>query len=191
VCSKKTARLPEAFLSAAGAHDLLHMATHADFDATNPFHSRIELRGDQGEDTPFLRLEQILGTKSSPATVILSACTTALADWNRVFNPIALTTGFLARGASRAVGSMWRVDDRSTRHLNQRMYTEVIGKEKDWAQALRLAQLSLLRGETHTSFPAQTERKTRGMFSPKAMSLASVEQRSPYHWAGFQVVRRA
>lgn len=120
--------------------------------------------------------------------MFLSACSTALADWNRVFDPIALTTAFVSRGASHAVGTLWQVDDRSTAAIVGEIYRRVLLADQPWPRAVRDAQVAMLRGEVgvvNEAVPVQPT-GTRGLLG--APALASQNFRAPYHWAAFQVV---
>jgi CHAT domain-containing protein len=88
---------------------------------------------------------------------VLSACRTALSEESGE-GLVGLTNGFLHAGVPRLVVSLWDVDDHATSELMKRFYTALLREKLSPAQALRKAQISLLREE---------------------------RWRAPYHWAGF------
>ena len=77
--------------------------------------------------------------------VVLSACQTALGQDVRGEGLIGLTRGFMYAGASRLVASLWDVDDRATAALMESFYRELLVRSRRPAEALRNAQLALMR----------------------------------------------
>lgn len=99
--------------------------------------------------------------------VTLSACQSGLpgteADGVEVEG---LPATLLGRGARRVLASLWRIDDRRTALLMKRFYAELALRPKDFAGALRAAQLAALSGR----------------LGPMS---------HPYHWAAFGLVEAA
>ena len=72
-------------------------------------------------------------------------------------NPTRLSN---AAGARTAITSLWKVDDRPTSELMQRLYERMLRDGRTPSSALREAKLELLRGGTW---------------------------KAPYYWAAFQL----
>ena len=58
---------------------------------------------------------------------------------------VGLTRGFMYAGASRVVVSLWSVSDAGTAELMTRFYRSMLRDKLRPAQALRAAQVSLLK----------------------------------------------
>ena len=80
-------------------------------------------------------------------------------------------------GARTSITSLWRLDDARTVHLMQRFYENLWVRNLNKAEALRQAQIALLRDPPGTS---STERG--GLTSEDARSD---EWLPPFYWAGF------
>jgi len=104
-----------AFVGLAGRFPVLHLATHAVFDAHRPEHSYIRLAG---PDAISQRLEipEIAGL-SLPQNelVILSACETALGEQRPGAALMTLAAAFSQAGSRAIVASLWEVSDQATR----------------------------------------------------------------------------
>ncbi|HBL31329.1 MAG TPA: hypothetical protein DD490_31265 [Acidobacteria bacterium] len=136
---------------------ILHFATHGLYDDVHPELSSLALAAFDASGRPVdghLRAYEIAALDLQADLVVLSACRTAPGEEGLV----GLTQGFLLAGAPRLVVSLWEVDDRATAELMQRFYTALLREKLSPAQALRQAQISLLRSQ---------------------------RWHAPYHWAGF------
>ena len=101
-----------------------------------------------------------IGSLSLPCDlIVLSACNSALGRSIRGEGLIGLTRAVFLAGASRALVSLWSVDDRATAELMIGFYRALLIDGLDPAEALRQAQLAL---------PTIDDR-----------------WREPYFWAGF------
>jgi tetratricopeptide (TPR) repeat protein/CHAT domain-containing protein len=97
--------------------------------------------------------------------VVLSGCETALGDVAGGEGVFGLQRGFALAGARASVASLWQVDDQVTRRLMARFYENLWHKGMGRLEALRQAQLSVLRepgpsegagrGVVHTARPAE------------------------------------
>ncbi|WP_228015961.1 CHAT domain-containing protein [Leptolyngbya ectocarpi] len=127
------------------ASSIVHLITHGQFSSSQ-------------EDTFILAwdkkvkmedLSKILQTRQLSATapielLVLSACQTAAGD-NRAGLGLA---GFALRsGARSTLASLWSVDDQSTAELMVKFYNTLSQSQTTKAEALRQAQLALLRQE--------------------------------------------
>ena len=122
---------------------IIHLATHAQFssNADNTFlltwDGRINvkdldrlLRGRERENTNPIEL------------LVLSACQTAVGDKRAALG----LAGLAVRSGTRStLATLWSVRDQSTAELMAQFYRELTQKEVNKAEALRQAQLTLLK----------------------------------------------
>jgi CHAT domain-containing protein len=101
---------------------------------------------------------EIFNLKLNADLVVLSACETGLGKETRGEGLVGLTQAFFYAGTSSLVVSLWKVQDRSTGDLMVRFYRNLNNPSLNKSQALRQAQLEMIR---------------KGDFS------------HPYYWAGF------
>jgi CHAT domain-containing protein len=151
--SRKTATDPRLAL-----YRMVHFATHGLINSRHPDLSGLVLslvdrhgRPDDG----FLRLHHIYNLNLNADLVVLSGCRTAL---GKEIRGEGLVRGFMYAGVPRVVASLWDVRDEATAELMKRFYRGMIADGKRAAEALRAAQLEMLRYE---------------------------RWRAPYYWAGF------
>ncbi len=173
-------------------HKVLHLATHGVFDPTNPKESFI-LLGNGNELKPD-DITTLTGL-SDINLVVLSACQTALADRQQQdgieINTLAFY--FINRGAKSVMASLWEVNDGSTTTLMQQFYRNLAKATKQTpitkAEALRQAQLTLLRGQT-----TATDQAHRSPELPTVIPIrpdtptrkdTTKDPSHPYYWAPF------
>jgi CHAT domain-containing protein len=144
--------------------EVFHYAGHAVVDRIRPLQSYLALSpGTQADSTGALTADAIQhSTFSSLRLVVLSACETARPSLANNFGMNGLTLAFLAGGAKAVIGSLWRVDDQSTRSLMVRFYKD-FRNTGDAASALQRAQIEM-------------------------MQAPSIAARSPAAWSAFQHV---
>ncbi|HFD39671.1 MAG TPA: CHAT domain-containing protein [Anaerolineae bacterium] len=136
-CEEQAGRA--ALTERAGEYELLHLATHSRFRADDPLFSSLELA-----DGP-LWVYDLYRLRLRASLVTLSACDTGQGTL-RGRELLGLTRGFLSAGAASVLVSLWAVDDRSTAALMGAFYRH-LGAGATRSEALRAAQLGLLRGE--------------------------------------------
>ncbi len=120
---------------------VLHLATHADFDSRSPESSSIHLWHNPLSMAEFKALDW---ASADLEMLILSACVTALSSPNSELGFAGLAA---ASGVDATVGSLWQVSDTGTLALMSEFYIQ-LEKTGLRFEALRKAQLSLLKGET-------------------------------------------
>ncbi|HLM59455.1 MAG TPA: CHAT domain-containing protein, partial [Pyrinomonadaceae bacterium] len=128
-----------------GAFDIVHLACHGKFRPDNPLFSALEMAGEN------LTAAEARELDLADKLVVLSACETGL---NRVEDGeelLGLTRGFWSAGATSLVLSLWTVNDATTQKLMVDFYTNLRGGSRP-AQALRQAQISILRENPHPFF---------------------------------------
>jgi CHAT domain-containing protein len=127
---------------------ILHFATHGIFDSQNPERSGIVLSGinEQGElQRSLLSTSDIFNLQLNTDLVVLSGCRTGLGTEIKGEGLVGLTGGFMYAGAKRVVVSLWSVEDEATSELMKRFYQGIFRNKLPPTQALRQAQLSMLR----------------------------------------------
>lgn len=142
---------------------IIHFATHAAVDASDPGASRIVLSRFDHEGRPrdgSLSLLDVYSLELEADLVVLSACRTALGPDIAGEGLISFTRGFMYAGVPSVVVSLWNVDDEATAVLMERFYTLLLEKGLAPGAALREAQLSVRR-------------------EPR--------WRRPFHWAAFSL----
>jgi len=104
--------------------------------------------------------------------VVLSACETGLGQVAGGEGILGLQRSFQIAGAKTVIASLWTVDDEATRKLMERFYENLWSKKLSKVEALRQAQIAMLRGELVRG--AEVEREPGARLSP-------------YYWAAFVV----
>jgi CHAT domain-containing protein len=152
-------------LSQAGLHQyrIIHFATHGLLNSNHPALSKIVLSLVDQEGKPqdgLLQLHEIYRLKLPAELIVLSACQTALGKAIKGEGLVGLTRGFMYAGAARVVASLWNVNDAATAELMGHFYKYMLQEKQRPAEALRNAQLKMLR---HRNWKA------------------------PYYWAAFTI----
>jgi CHAT domain-containing protein len=133
---------------ALGEYRILHFATHGILNSERPELSGLVLSLFDKNGKPqdgFLRMHEIYNLQMPADLVVLSACQTALGKEVRGEGLIGLTRGFMYAGAARVIASLWQVDDLATAELMKRFYRGMLKDGMRPAEALRAAQLEMLR----------------------------------------------
>ncbi len=165
----------------ADSPNVVHLATHAVFRPGEPENSYIQLWDTQ------LGLSQVQNVGwNSPSLelLVLSACRTAIGDDEAELGFAGMA---LRSGVKTVLASLWNVSDEGTLALMSEFYNQ-LGQTTTKAEALRQAQLQMLRGQVHVegdqlflsrgSVPLPTE------LSEEAVGNLS----APYYWASFTLV---
>jgi len=161
--------------------NVIHLATHAIFKSGKPDNSYIQL---WNAKLGLNDLRSLQWGKQPPDLLVLSACRTAIGDDQAElgFAGLALKTG-----VKTALASLWNVSDEGTLALMNEFYAQ-LGKTKTKAEALRQAQLKLLRGEVRIE--GKQLRLSRGTVNlPSNANTTEVNDLSaPYYWASFTLI---
>lgn len=136
--------------SEAGDYALLHFATHAVLDDSNPMYSYILLSHAAGTSSEDGRLEvrEIAELDLRAEMVVLSACQTARGRVAAGEGIIGMSWALFAAGSPTAVVTQWEVDAARSADLMIEFHRNLLRKRVGMtkAEALRLAALKLLRG---------------------------------------------
>jgi CHAT domain-containing protein len=135
----------EAIMALLRRGGVAHFAGHAVFDDARPEQSFLVAATGREETSARITAAEIEQMDLRQLRlVVLSACQTARAQAGRSGGFAGLAGAFLAAGAGGVVGSLWRVDDESTRTLMERFHA-TYRESGDAGGALRQAQLQMLR----------------------------------------------
>jgi CHAT domain-containing protein len=165
---------------------IIHLATHADFQAGDSSNSYIQLWDTQ------LRLAQLrqMGWNKLPQVelLVLSACRTAVGD-------VQAELGFgglaVQAGVKSALASLWYVSDEGTLALMSEFYQHLSQPNVTIkAEALRQAQIAMLRGQLRLE-----NGKLRGLdklrqisLPPELASRGDRDLSHPFYWAAFTMI---
>jgi len=127
---------------------IIHFATHARFDETEPglsglIFSRFDRQGRARDG--FVRLHDIYDLRLPAELVVLSACDTALGKDIEGEGLVGIVRGFMYAGSKRVVASFWQVADAATAELMVRFYVEMLNNGLAPSAALRRAQLYVMK----------------------------------------------
>jgi CHAT domain-containing protein len=163
---------------------LAHFAVHALVDDHRPLDSALVLALPDPDEDGMLRAWEVVESLDLPgATVVLSACETALGAEVEGEGLMGLTRAFHLAGARTVVATLWSVGDRSSADLMERFHAHLAAGQPP-AGALRAAQLEILRGiAADAGAGAPGAARGVGGLAP-AREAADA---SPANWAGFLV----
>jgi CHAT domain-containing protein len=160
---------------------IIHLATHASFQAGSPSNSYIQLWDSK------LRLNQLrqLGWNNPPVELlVLSACQTALGNHDAELGFAGLA---VQAGVKSTLGSLWFVSDEGTLGLMTEMYQQ-LKQAPIKGEALRQTQLAMLKGQVYFK---GSQLVTSRQSVPLSGELAEIGDKSfehPYFWAAFTLV---
>ena len=162
---------------------IIHLATHAEFQSGTANNSYIYFWNNK------LYLDQLRELHLSDPPVellVLSACRTAIGDNQAELGFAGLAVG---AGVKSALASLWYVSDEGTLALMAEFYRH-LAEVPVKAEALRQAQLALLRGQVRISGGILN---SYGDFPslPLPPEIAGLGERTfshPYYWAGFTLI---
>ncbi|MBE9128132.1 CHAT domain-containing protein, partial [Coleofasciculus sp. LEGE 07081] len=169
----KQARQQEAF-------GIIHLATHAEFRPGKPSNSYIQLWDTQLGLDQMWRLDW---HKPSVDLLVLSACRTALGDEE---SELGFTGLAVQAGVKSALGSLWYVSDEGTLGLMTAFY-EQLKKSPIKAEAVRQAQLALLKGEVRQEGDVLITPNSR-ISLPSDFPRQIQNFRHPYYWSAFTLI---
>jgi len=173
-------------------YTVVHIASHFRFQPGNETDSFL-LLGD-GNHLSLAELKTLPNLFGGVQLLTLSACNTGVGDVNADGKEVE-GLGVLAqrKGAKAVVASLWSVADVSTSLLMQEFYRVRESSATTKAEALRRAQLRLLRGTAATREGAQANRellhqeasKVEHPEAPNFVLDPKAPYAHPYYWAPF------
>jgi CHAT domain-containing protein len=146
--------------------------------------------GETGRQAGLLTAEDVAGLDlRGTELAVLSACDTGLGEIEAGQGVTGLERAFQQAGASALIASLWMVDDAAASVLMENFYTNLWQKRLPKLEALRRAQLAVLRDpaaivrrrqELAAVLPAQRS----GQYGASA-ETGKAERASPFFWAAF------
>lgn len=182
--------------SLGGSRNVIHIASHFVFSANHPEKSKLIL-GDgtsielqQLDDLDYANVDQMtLSACDSGLGSDLPVTTYDASDGAEVQGLASVVT---RKGAKAVLASLWKVQDDSTAQLMRRFYAERrLGDQVNRAEALRRAQLALLRGKDVMPGTPEVHRSAKRVVDASASDLRSppsdlnLPWSHPYFWAPF------
>jgi CHAT domain-containing protein len=145
---------------------IIHIATHGILDDRNPMYSYLVLASSQQKDDGLLEAWEVMNLDLHAELAVLSACETARGSTESGEGVIGMTWALFMAGCPTTAVSLWKVESESTRQLMVEFHhnlnrSAVRHSPLHAAEALRRAQLSLLRQES---------------------------LKHPFYWAGFVII---
>ncbi|MFL6193983.1 MAG: CHAT domain-containing protein [Thermoanaerobaculia bacterium] len=122
---------------------VLHFATHAVTDESNPERSGVLLAPGAANQDGLLQIREIVDLKLDGRVVVLSACSSNTGAVLRGEGVMSLARAFFQSGAHTVVASLWRLRDDEAADLFDRFYKHV-GKGLSVAASLQAAQRELI-----------------------------------------------
>ncbi len=161
--------------------DIVHLATHAEFQAGNLENSYIQLW-----DQPLTleEIEAIPWEQQGVNLLVLSACRTAFGSEEAEFGFAGLA---VKTGVNSALASIWYANDLATLALMQGFYQQ-LGQMPTKAEALRQAQLALLNRNTALQNGRLVSEKSSIELPPELSRLGDRTLSHPYYWSGFTLI---
>ncbi|MEL6453423.1 MAG: CHAT domain-containing protein [Cyanobacteria bacterium J06623_5] len=167
----------------ASPYQVIHLATHAEFNEGSIDNSYIQL---WDEKLLLSQLDQLGWAYPAVDLLVLSACSTALGSPEAEMGFAGLA---VASGVRTAMASLWSVNDLGTLALMGEFYNQLKGAPAKSA-ALRAAQLAMLRKEVHTEDGQLVSAASRSLFSlpPELQRSQASDFSHPYYWSGFTMI---
>ena len=161
--------------------EIVHLATHADFQPGVRSNSYIQLWDSK------LHFDQLpqLGLDNPPVELlVLSACRTALGDEEAELGFAGLS---VQAGAKSALASLWYVSDEGTLALMTNFY-EQLKSAPIKAEALRQAQIAMLKGQVKLEKGQLLLPSGAITLPPELENSGDKPLSHPYYWSGFTLV---
>jgi CHAT domain-containing protein len=167
-----------------------HFAGHTEMSPATPMRTALLCNEDVDHDGRFEIREIFELNLRDCQLAVLSACETRLGHWSDGDEIVGLERAFLRAGIPTVVASLWKVEDAATSLLMQEFYTNLWQRKLPRGEALRRAQLAVLRrydpktsalrgpGPVKPIVPStQGDARDAGSGQTKALP--------PFYWAGF------
>ncbi|MGE0006773.1 MAG: CHAT domain-containing protein [Parvibaculaceae bacterium] len=171
----------------AAKPQILHIASHFRFRPGNEMNSYLLLGNGDGLSLKQLRTQKRFRFRGIDL-ITLSACETARgggAEGEEIESFGALAR---ASGASAVLSTLWQIADDSTARLMADFYDGLINRGLDKAQALRRAQIAMIRGRASPDV-AQSSRAMSVVEDAGAEAAFDLPPAShPYYWAAFTLM---
>jgi CHAT domain-containing protein len=130
------------FLRLAGQFPVIHLATHAAANNTDPMLSSIVFY--PGEKDHDLTAREIYDLDlDSTNLIVLSACETADGKLEKGEGLLSLSRAFAYAGCPNIIASLWKAEDKTTAYISSRLYY-YLSKDYKKDEALQMAKIDLI-----------------------------------------------
>ncbi len=136
--------------------DIIHIASHGEFDPVNPLLSAIKLSKPTGkmftktDSDGNLDAGEIFGLQMNADMVFLSACQTGLGKISVGDDVVGLNRSFFFAGTHMVISSLWRVSDVSTAIMTKKFYRSYMNRNK--ADCLKQAAIHVKMRYPHPGY---------------------------------------
>lgn len=136
--------------------NIVHIASHGEFDPVNPLLSALKLAKTDGTEimdvvqTGDLSAKDVFGLQVKADLVVLSACQTGLGKISAGDDVVGLNRAFLYAGTHAVISSLWRVSDVSTAVLIKSFYRRYMERNK--AESVRDAMRHVKSRHPHPGY---------------------------------------
>jgi filamentous hemagglutinin family protein len=164
-------------------YDIVHLATHADFNSDDENSSFIYFWNDK------LSLDDLrdLGLNNPAAELlVLSACRTAVGDEIAELGFAGLA---VRSGVKSVLASLWYVSDEGTLALMTEFY-QALNSATIKSEALRQAQIAMIHNQVQiSSNQLESSKQNNASTLPPALArLQSMDLSHPYYWSAFTMI---
>ncbi len=159
---------------------IVHLATHADINPGTEADSYIYFTK---ERLSLPNLRSIKWNNPPVELLVLSACQTAVGNDNVELGFAGLA---VQSGVKSALASLWYISDEGTLGLMTEFYQQ-LKTAPIKAEALRRAQLAMMRGEVRLESGKLVTSK-QSFPLPPAIANLHHQLRHPYYWSGFTII---
>jgi len=125
------------FKKEAKQTQILHLATHSDFDSLVPMNSRLYF-----SDTS-VQLYEIHQMNTNAQLIILNACNTGIGKYNIGEGVMSISNGFLETGSKACLTNLWSVDDYCGAQIVNQFILN-IQKQNNMHKSLQQAKITFL-----------------------------------------------
>ena len=129
--------------------DIVHFAGHYVVDDREPLLSALVLAGEEKAESDLANYEIISEKHPQLRLIVLSACQTGVEKYYHGEGMIGASRTFLATGVPLVVASQWAVDSDASKDLMVRFHHLRTIDRLPTAEALRRAQIEMLRSEKY------------------------------------------
>jgi CHAT domain-containing protein len=160
---------------------ILHLATHGEFKSGKPSNSYIQFWNTR---LTLDKLRELQLDNPPVELMVLSACRSALGDEQA---ELGFTGLAVQAGVKSALGSLWYVSDTGTLGLMTTFYQQ-LKQAPIKAEALRQAQLAMMRGEVELDGNELVTPSARISLPEALLNQGSINLTHPYYWSAFTLV---
>ncbi|MGL5082430.1 MAG: CHAT domain-containing protein [Microcoleaceae cyanobacterium] len=162
-------------------YDIIHLATHADFQPGAPKNSYIQLWDGR---LPLTQLPNLNWDVPPLELLVLSACRTAVGDRQAELGFAGLA---VQAGVKSAIASLWYVSDQGTLGLMSEFYA-ALRTAPIKSIALQQAQVSMIQGKVRIESGQLITNQGSIPLPPELADIDSQSLAHPYYWAGFTLI---